>query len=177
MEIEDRFQLALEETGIFGSSRCLIAFSGGSDSAALSALCAAVMPGSERVFTAARVSHGIRSWNVEEQETEFCRNFCARIGIPFAALGGTSAVFSSGTGLEAAARNYRYGLLEQHRKETQSDFILFAHTLEDNRETLLMRVLSGSGPEGLKGIPSARGCIRRPLLSFTRGELQEYLQF
>ncbi len=57
-----------------------------------------------------------------------------------------------------------------------ADFILTAHHADDQVETVLMRVLAGSGPAGLAGMASRQGRVVRPLLPFTRAELEEHLR-
>jgi tRNA(Ile)-lysidine synthase len=80
---------------------------------------------------------------------------------------------ASGHGLEAAARDVRYGALGELL--APGEVLLTAHHADDQLETLLLRMLRGSGVRGLRGIiafgPLGRGFLGRPLLGFTRAEL------
>jgi tRNA(Ile)-lysidine synthase len=77
---------------------------------------------------------------------------------------------------ETAARAERYAWLEQTRLRLGADFILTGHHADDQIETVLMRVLAGSGPAGLAGMAGLQGRLVRPLLPFRRAQLEEYLR-
>ena len=202
MTLPERFAGKLGDMGITagGGGSCLAALSGGGDSTALLVLAAewaagkvagrlggkagggdsaageggAVRPG----LYAARVNHGIREPEIEAAETEMARRLCGALKVPFAELRaerGRILRLSRGRGVEQAARTERHRLLEGHRRSLGADFILFGHTADDQLETVLMRIFSGAGPEGLKGIPESRGAIRRPLLGESRESLRGFL--
>lgn len=78
-----------------------------------------------------------------------------------------------GENLEAAARRVRYAALESARSAAGADRILTAHHRDDQIETLLMRLVSGSGLFGLAGIRERRGALWRPALALTRSDLGE----
>jgi len=78
--------------------------------------------------------------------------------------------------LEEAARILRYEFFEVVAKREKADFIVTAHTLDDQVETILMRFLRGSGIVGLAGVLARRGNIIRPLLKFSRAEILKYCQ-
>lgn len=183
MTLPERFAGKLGDMGITagGGGSCLAALSGGGDSTALLVLAAewaagkvAGRPG----LYAARVNHGIREPEIEAAETEMARRLCGALKVPFAELRaerGRILRLSRGRGVEQAARTERHRLLEGHRRSLGADFILFGHTADDQLETVLMRIFSGAGPEGLKGIPESRGGIRRPLLGESRESLRRFL--
>jgi tRNA(Ile)-lysidine synthase len=78
---------------------------------------------------------------------------------------------------EEAARNARYAFLEKVRKKHKAQKIALGHNLNDQAETVLMRLLRGSGPSGLTGIPPCRdGSIIRPLIEIERPEIERYLK-
>jgi len=83
---------------------------------------------------------------------------------------------TAGGSLEERARNIRYRLLERLAKERGYTRIATAHSGSDNAETLLMRLLRGTGITGLKGIALRRGTIIRPLLCLYTDEIYDYLQ-
>jgi tRNA(Ile)-lysidine synthase len=78
-----------------------------------------------------------------------------------------------GENLEAAARRVRYAALESVRRTLGADRILTAHHRDDQLETILMRIASGSGLLGLAGIRERRGFLWRPALGRSRAELGE----
>lgn len=183
MTLAERFAGKLGDMGITagGGVSCLAALSGGGDSTALLVLAAewaAGKVGGRPGLYAARVNHGIRSPEIEAAETEMARGLCGALKVPFAELRaerGRILRLSRGRGVEQAARTERHRLLEGHRRSLGADFILFGHTADDQLETVLMRIFSGAGPEGLKGIPESRGSIRRPLLGESRESLRRFL--
>ena len=183
MTLAERFAGKLGDMGITagGGVSCLAALSGGGDSMALLVLAAEWAAGKvagRLGLYAARVNHGIRSPEIEAAETEMVRRLCGALKVPFAELRaerGRILRLSRGRGVEQAARTERHRLLEGHRRSLGADFILFGHTADDQLETVLMRIFSGAGPEGLKGIPESRGGIRRPLLGESRESLRRFL--
>ena len=183
MTLPERFAGKLGDMGITagGGVSCLAALSGGGDSTALLVLAAewaAGKVGGRPGLYAARVNHGIREPEIEAAETEMARRLCGVLKVPFAELRaerGRILRLSRGRGVEQAARTERHRLLEGHRRSLGADFILFGHTADDQLETVLMRIFSGAGPEGLKGIPESRGGIRRPLLGESRESLRGFL--
>ena len=72
---------------------------------------------------------------------------------------------------ETEARAERYAWLEALRSSVGAGMILTAHHADDQVETVLMRVLAGSGPAGLAGMATVRGEVVRPLLPFSRADL------
>lgn len=83
---------------------------------------------------------------------------------------------AQGMSLQMAARELRYDWFEQMNKEKQTDGVVVAHHADDQLETILLNLLRGTGIEGLYGMSERRGCIVRPLLSFSRKEIQQYLR-
>jgi tRNA(Ile)-lysidine synthetase-like protein len=77
---------------------------------------------------------------------------------------------------ETAARQERYGWLHATRLRVGAQYIVAAHHADDQVETVLMRVLEGSGPAGLAAMAPVNGCLVRPLLPFRRSNLLRYLE-
>lgn len=75
---------------------------------------------------------------------------------------------------ETRARASRLAWLEETRRRVGARYILLAHQADDQAETILMRLLRGSGPAGLAGMPARRGALVRPLLPFSRQSLLRY---
>ena len=76
--------------------------------------------------------------------------------------------------IQMAARELRYAWFFELSNQLQFDYILTAHHTDDNLETFLINLSRGTGLEGLTGIPALNGKIVRPLLSFSRSEIEEY---
>jgi tRNA(Ile)-lysidine synthase len=116
---------------------------------------------------AATVDHGLRP----EAATEAQRvaEICAQIGIPHAIL--HPAAPPKGN-VSAWARQARYAALETWRKARQLDHLATAHHADDQLETLLMRLNRGAGVAGLAGIRARQGRVLRPLLGWTKADLQ-----
>jgi tRNA(Ile)-lysidine synthase len=138
--------------------RWVIALSGGADSAALAWL--AVRAGPVR---AVHVHHGLAASDALERAA---RAISAALAIPIEVRSVTVDKFS-----ENAARSARYGALEMALGE--KEWILTAHTADDQAETVMANLLRGTGVDGLGGIPSRRGRIARPMLEITRSESRE----
>ena len=146
----------LTET-VFPPGRLCLAFSGGSDSLAL----LSILP-KDRSY-AVYIDHGIRGREELEKEIELNRRNAERYSIPLKVLHlqeGEVAHLAreEKIGLEAAARKLRYALLMRE----DADFILTAHHLDDQAETLIMRLLSSSPFYRLEGIKRQNGRIFRP---------------
>ncbi len=152
--------------------RVICATSGGADSIAL---LTCLWMARERLgidLAAAHFNHRLRGAESDGDEA-FVRDFCLERGIPLYAGGGDVAGRARQTGesVEQAARALRYAFLNS----LPCDWIVTAHTADDNAETLLMNLLRGTGLRGLCGIPPRRGKILRPFLTTTREEIQAFL--
>ncbi len=154
----------------------LVAASGGPDSTAL-LLALAEWPERPFPLAAAHVNHHLRGAESEEDEA-FVRRTCERLQIPLTLLDGTlDPAIVRGAGVEAAAREARYAALRSCRKTGGFDFVATAHQLNDQAETLLIRLLTGTGPTRLAGIPPVtRDGIVRPLLAVPREEIERFLR-
>jgi tRNA(Ile)-lysidine synthase len=78
--------------------------------------------------------------------------------------------------IQLAARKLRYDWFQELLSENQLDYLVTAHHLDDNVETFLINFTRGTGLEGLTGIPTQNGNIIRPLLPFSREEIENYAQ-
>ena len=117
---------------------------------------------------AAHFNHNLRGEESQEDE-KFVREFCHRYDI--ALFVGSGKVEPGKKGLEAAARDARYGFLERLPGK-----IATAHTADDNAETVLMHLVRGTGLKGLGAIAPRRGNVIRPMLTVTRREVLAFLQ-
>ncbi len=154
------------------SSIWWIGFSGGLDSTVLlHALAQLRLPVQLRAL---HINHQI-SPNADAWQTQ-CADFCAQYSIPFHVE--KVRVENTGKGIEDAARAVRYSVFEKNL--APGDYLLTAHHANDQAETLLLRLMRGTGPRGLAAMASVRilgaGLLARPLLHFTRVELEAYAQ-
>ncbi|GGB66886.1 tRNA(Ile)-lysidine synthase [Flavobacterium suaedae] len=78
--------------------------------------------------------------------------------------------------IQMAARQLRYAWFQELIQEKGFDYLLTAHHLDDSIETFLINFTRGTGLEGLTGIPQQNDIIIRPLLSFTRAEIESYAE-
>src|SRR5699024_3131848 len=76
--------------------------------------------------------------------------------------------------IQLVARNLRYEWFETLCRKEACDFVLTAHHRNDDAETFFINLLRGTGLEGLTGIPEKNGKSIRPLLPFSRKEIQDY---
>ncbi len=150
--------------------RALVAVSGGPDSVALLDLLVRCRDAHGLDLVVAHVDHGIHpdSGRVAEQVRALAMSYGLTAEIGRLELGPEAG--------ETAARAGRYAWLEEARLRAGAGVIFTAHHADDQVETVLMRVLAGSGPAGLAGMASVRGEVVRPLLSFPRAELLRHLE-
>jgi len=152
----------------------LVALSGGSDSVALLHLLAAASPRLGCRLRAAHVHHHLRGAEADA-DAELCASLCRDLDLPLAVLHLDPAP-PRGTSPEAWWRSERYRLLEVERARTGCTAIATAHTLDDQAETVLLKLLRGSGPAGVAGIRRRRGAVVRPVLELRRDELRAWLR-
>ncbi len=147
----------------------VLAVSGGPDSTALMGCAASTEPGIP--FVVATVDHGLRPGSAAEADE--VAGLAARLGLKHRILAWTGP--KPAARLQEAARAARYRLLAELARETGADLVLTAHTLDDQAETVLMRLCAGSGPAGLSGMAPARTLVGltlgRPFLNVPKTRL------
>jgi tRNA(Ile)-lysidine synthase len=169
MTLLERFRSRLADLGL-NSGRALVAVSGGPDSVVLLDLLVRTQDLHRLELTVAHVDHGIHPES--PRVSERVRALAQAFALPFE--GGRLDLGPSAG--ETLARARRYAWLEAARGRIGADVILTAHHADDQIETVLMRVLAGSGPAGLAGMAPVSGSLTRPLLPFHRRELVAYLE-
>ncbi len=147
----------------------MAAFSGGGDSTALLRLLRAVREERALELTAAHFDHGQRAESAVEARSVAAR--ARSLGV--ACRVGRRAEPPSAD--QAALRRARYAFLDEVADEVGADRVATAHQADDQAETVLFRLLRGTGLGGLAGIPERRGRYVRPLLPFGREELHAWL--
>lgn len=163
------FEDHLQSLPVPRGARLLVAVSGGPDSVVLLDLLAATGASHGWQLVVAHVDHGIHpdSARVAGMVESLAASY--RIGYQCRRLN-----LGPGTS-ETEARDARYAALEEMRVEEHADFVLTAHHADDQAETVLLRVLAGTGPAGLAAMTAVQGSIVRPLLPFRREALARYL--
>lgn len=152
---------------IHPGDRIVCAVSGGADSIALLFGLYLLKEKLGIYLEAAHFNHHLRGAESDRDEA-FVRSFCDRYDIPLHV--GSAQVQPGRKGLEAAAREARYGFLQ-----TLPGKIATAHTADDNAETVLMHLIRGTGLKGLGGIMPVNGRIVRPMLQVTRNDVESFL--
>ncbi len=143
------------------------AVSGGADSVALLFALYLLKEKLQFSLSAAHFNHRLRGQESDRDE-QFVRQLCAQYDIPLYV--GSADVVAGKKGLEAAAREARYGFFA-----TLSGKIATAHTAGDNAETVLLHLVRGTGLKGLGGIAPVSGRLIRPMLTVTRQEALDFL--
>ena len=162
----------LQEAGATPAGYC-VALSGGLDSTVLAAALAASGVGSDPALRAIHVDHGLHPDSA--QWSAHCRRLAERLGLPCAIVA-VDARPATGESPEAAARAARYEALAARMQPRE--VLLTAHHGDDQLETVLLQWLRGGGLSAVAGMrpvtPFAAGWLARPLLGFTRAELEAW---
>ena len=166
-EVEERFKEELER--LCPRGKLVLAVSGGGDSVALMHLVKAA--GREAVV--AHLDHGLRETSAAD--AEFVKKLAEELGFPvrIERVDVAEVARKRGENLEAAAREVRYGFLSRVAREVGAECILTAHTANDQAETVLHQLFSGTARS--LGVRKRRGRVVRPLLWARREELRRYL--
>ena len=162
-----------------------VAVSGGADSIALLRLLLDLRKEMGLVASVVHFNHKLRGADAEADE-DFVANLARKFELEFHCGAGDVAALNAakGDGIEAAARTMRYQFFRELLSNGNLDRIATAHTLDDQAETVLLRIARGAGTRGLAGIypqlsvPGSRfseTAIVRPLLSVRRKDLESYL--
>ena len=157
--------------------RVAIALSGGSDSVALVWLLQEIASaGHVAIAGLVHLNHGLRGEESNADEA-FCRALAARIGWPIdvGQIDTAALARAQSQSVETAGRAARYRFFEAAAKRLGADVVMTGHTLDDQAETVLLRLLRGAGTRGLAGVRPRRGPYVRPLLEVRRAELRQYL--
>ncbi len=158
--------------------RIAVAVSGGADSVALLRVLVEMRGDLGIVLSVAHFNHRIRGAEADEDE-QFVRTLAAGVELGFHSGSADVPAYAQEhkLSLETAARDLRQKWFAQLVHQGLADKVATAHTLDDQAETLLMRILRGTGSRGLRGIApwQQEKCLIRPLLDVTRREVEDYL--
>ncbi len=152
------------------AQQIVVGFSGGLDSSVL--LHSLSQKVEAHRIMAIHINHGL-SENADHWQAH-AEGFCQSLGVKF--LSETVKLVGDGGGLEDAGRLARYEVFERCLDE--DGILLLGHHQDDQVETLLYRLMRGTGPRGLAGIPKTRsvgkGVLHRPLLNWPKSSLLDY---
>jgi tRNA(Ile)-lysidine synthase len=165
-------------------SHVVLAVSGGPDSVALLRAVLALKQrdgGPGRLFVV-HLHHGLRGAAADEDQA-WLEKLCRRWQIPLEVgrADVAAAAVEQGDGCEAAARQARYEFLRATAEKLGARLVAVGHTADDQVETVLHRILRGTGLAGLAGMPGVRPLspsvtLVRPLLDVRRGDVRRYLE-
>ncbi len=172
-----RFTSVLQGLLPDGSGAVLLAVSGGADSRCLAEL----FLRSGRPFAVAHCNFRLRG-EESDGDQAFVQTWCAEHGIPCHVKAFDTAVYARehGVSIEMAARSLRYAWFDS----LDYGVVAVAHNANDNAETLLLNLLRGTGLRGLTGmrpsgplpVPGSAKKLIRPLLGFSRAEIEAFLR-
>lgn len=155
---------------------CIVGVSGGPDSVCLLHILHELMGELEIRLVVAHYDHGLRE-KEDEAETRFVRRLATTMALPFESEKASLLGEGTTSSLEEKARNARYAFFGRLKDRLLAQKIALGHNLNDQAETVLMRLLRGSGPSGLTGIPPSReNTFIRPLIDIQREEIESYLR-
>ncbi len=185
-DLEARFAQAVERSGLVPHDSLIVAgVSGGADSVALSHfLCGLNRQGWKLRIHVAHLNHRLRG-SESDGDAEFVRRIAGRLGLEctVASADVRRRAADDGVSIEQAARRCRFEFFERTASQLGAKVIALAHHADDNAETILHRIVRGTGLRGLGGIPPTRpirpGCgiwLLRPMLGFRRSEIEDYLR-
>jgi len=186
-------RIALDQSLLSAGERVSVAVSGGADSVALLLALSDANRAKEPlgvVLSAVHVHHGLRGAEADADEA-FVRELCERLNVPLRVerVDVAARQDAQHEGLEEAARELRYGVFRKLMEAGKADVVATAHTLDDQAETVVMKLLRGAWTEGIGGIAPALeksekreqrlpapGRIVRPMLNVRRAEVEAFLR-
>lgn len=181
-QLNDRLLKTIQKQRlVHAGDRVAVAVSGGADSVALLLLLLELQKELGIVLSVTHVNHKLRGAESDADE-QFVRDLAAKHDLEICCEGAAVEMHS---GVESAARRLRYEFFTRLLKDAKATKIATAHTLDDQAETVLLRLFRGAGIRGLGGIhPRLRllkhsktsGEVVRPLLCLRRAELREFLR-
>ncbi|TAN62007.1 tRNA lysidine(34) synthetase TilS [bacterium] len=180
MPLLNKFRKTIREYNLIDKGdKIVIGVSGGADSVALTLLLKAISKELELSLHIAHLNHNLRGED-SKRDADFVLRLSQRLNLPVSSSEISASDLRQGGSLEEAARKARLGFFFKIAKERKAAKIALGHNLDDQAETVLMRLIRGSGLLGLSGILPKRKMgnftIIRPLLDVTRSEIERFLK-
>ena len=167
---EHKIHNLMTENSIPSGSRLLVALSGGMDSVCLLVVLNSLAKLHSFSISAAFVHQGGES-EYRQKAAKFSENFCLAQNVPFFLLHNSSLQIDES---EAGLREVRYELLRRKKEEIGFDYLVLAHHLDDLLETRLIRLIRGTGAQGLESMKVLDGDLLRPMLYISRKDLIDF---
>jgi len=177
-DLFESFKSALERQALWTPPEAvLVAVSGGPDSVALLHLFGRLRTEVGFPLSVAHLNHSLRGAESDRDE-EFVEALALRHQVPCITRRlSPGQLDHAPEGMEAAARRFRYEFLRQTARRIGAHRVALGHTRDDQAETLLLRLLRGSGLRGLGGMhPTLDRLFFRPLLESSRESVESYLR-
>ena len=161
---------------ILPNDKIILALSGGSDYVFFFRMLLYLQKDIYFLFVGCHINHQLRGEDSDGDE-KFCSSLCSKNQIDFLTEKINVIEFASENKLsiEEAARELRYNKLSAFKERLNFNKIATAHNIDDNAETVLLNLFKGAGLNGLSGIPIIRESIIRPVITFSKNEITEFL--
>ena len=176
-DIRKRFLKFIKEKNIVKSGdKILVGLSGGPDSVCMLNLLCSIRDEEKIEVAAAHINHMLRGEEADKDE-EYSKRLCESLGVRFFSkrIDINKYALETGKSSELAGREARYDFFDEIINKINFNKIATAHNANDQAETILMRIMRGTGLEGLGGIPVEReGKYIRPILFMKREEVEQY---
>ena len=176
-DIRKRFLKFIKEKNIVKSGdKILVGLSGGPDSVCMLNLLCSIRDEEKIEVAAAHINHMLRGEEADKDE-EYSKRLCESLGVRFFSkrIDINKYALETGKSSELAGREARYDFFNEIINKINFNKIATAHNANDQAETILMRIMRGTGLEGLGGIPVEReGKYIRPILFMKREEVEQY---
>nr|WP_306301464.1 tRNA lysidine(34) synthetase TilS [Clostridium arbusti] len=175
----DKVLQTIKENSMFCTNdKVIVAVSGGPDSMCLLHALNSIKNKLEINLVVAHVNHCLRGKESDEDE-EYVKRICSKLNVDFYNIRVDINKISKEKGIssEMAGRTARYEFFENVRKKIGAQKIAIAHNANDQAETIIMRIMRGTGVSGLIGIKPIRdGIFVRPLIKINREEIEYYCE-
>lgn len=160
----------------YDKNRILLAISGGKDSMCMLHLFNEIKDLLGFKLVVCHFNHSLR--DEADQDELFVKNTCNVLGLDFYSKKEDVNLYCSHNKLstEQGARELRYNFFYDVMEKEKLNYIATAHNKNDLAETVLMRIIRGTGINGLVGIRKSRDCLIRPMLDFSRDEIEDYVE-
>ncbi|SRR5579883_373818 len=178
--LSEKTLTALRQLEVSDKALILVAVSGGPDSLALLHVLRSFRDSQKYTLIAAHVNHQLREEAGKDED--LVRSYCTEWNIPLEVkrVDTRSVARSSKKGIEEAARIERYSFFKELVGRYNVQYVLTAHTANDQAETVILNMIRGAGVRGLAGIPPKRkfgeAMLVRPWLNVTREQICEYIE-
>lgn len=172
--IFEKFKETIRKYGMLSEGeKVAVALSGGADSVVLFYLLNRFVSKEGGSLVAAHLNHGLRGEESDRDE-RFVKELAGEMNIPFVSkkIDLKKIASEESLNIQDAGRRERYGFFDSVMDRFGCNRVALGHTADDQAETVLMRLIRGTGIKGLGGIPPARDNVIRPLIEISREEIE-----